>query len=303
MIPFTLERYRIVELYAELLHCSNMSLLNRPATYSHMYDSEGRLQGGLAGLEELAQVIALNSTNERSNESMDESNDETAPALEFPVRNPSEDSPSLDSDDDMSDDDSEDEPGSSDDDAMEEIAMYDDAQLSPIPFASAAQSIPPSSFDVSGLASSPESIGASPTSPASVDSADGPPSLSAGASKLSTSSSNTTTGSHSPDSEGSGMTSRRPGSRSTHGSRRSSRSTRRTTVETPAEVLLPVGEQLKRRWLDENVLGTMIVRWVFSFRDSIYADFPRLTLFFFFIKKIGIVLCLSVEQLFAQRRL
>lgn len=282
MIPFTLERYRIVELYAELLHCSNMSLLNRPAAYSHMYDSEGRLQGGLAGLEELAQVIALNSTNERSNESMDESNDETAPALEFPVRNPSEDSPSLDSDDDMSDDDSEDEPGSSDDEAMEEIAMYDDAQLSPIPFPSAAQSIPPSSsFDISGLTSSPESssIGALPTSPASADSVDGPSnaSLSAGASKLSTSSSNTTTGSHSPDSEGTGMTSRRPGSRSTHGSRRSSRSTRRTTVDTLAETLLPVGEQLKRRWLDENVLGTMIVRWIIFFRDSICADFLRLT--------------------------
>ena len=264
MTPFTLERYRIVELYAELLHCSNMSLLNRPATYSHMYDSEGRLQGGLAGLEELAQVIALNSTNERSNESMDESNDETAPALEFPVRNPSDDSPSLDSDDDMSDDDSEDEPGSSDDEAMEEIAMYDDAQLSPIPFAS-AQSIPPSSFDVSGLASSPESIGTSSTPPTPTDSGDGSPntSLGAGASRLSTLSSNaTTTGGHSPDSEGAGMTSRRPGLRSTHSSRRSSRSTRRTTLETPAETPLPIGEHLKRRWLDENVLGTMIVRWI-----------------------------------------
>ena len=279
-----------------------MSLLNRPATYSHMYDSEGRLQGGLAGLEELAQVIALNSTNERSNESMDESNDETAPALEFPVRNPSEDSPSLDSDDDMSDDDSEDEPGSSDDEAMEEIAMYDDAHLSPIPFAS-PQSIPPSTFDVSGLASSPESIGASPSSPASVDSVDGSSntSLCAGASKLSSNTTTTTTGGLSPDSEGTGMTSRRPGSRSTHGSRRSSRSTRRTTLETPVETLLPVGEQLKRRWLDENVLGTMIVCWIYFFVDSISPDFFRLS--FLKKKKKGIVLRLSMEQLFAQRRL
>ena len=57
--PLTFERYRICELYAELLHCSNMALLNRPSEYDHLYDSEGRLQGGLSALEELAQVIAI----------------------------------------------------------------------------------------------------------------------------------------------------------------------------------------------------------------------------------------------------
>ena len=36
LAPLTFERYRICELYAELLHCSNMSLLNRAPEYSHL---------------------------------------------------------------------------------------------------------------------------------------------------------------------------------------------------------------------------------------------------------------------------
>lgn len=120
--PLTFERYRICELYAELLHCSNMSLLNRCSEHDHLYDCEGRLQGGLASLETLARVIALGSSDEREREPSDEPQDEVEPALELPVTNPSRASSLLDSDDDMSDD-----PGSSDDDAMEEIVMDDDS--------------------------------------------------------------------------------------------------------------------------------------------------------------------------------
>ena len=237
MIPFTLERYRIVELYAELLHCSNMSLLNRSAAYAHMYDSEGRLQGGLAGLEELAQVIALNSTNDNDNdnEPMDEEDDQPTPARDFPVRNPSDDSPSLDSDESMTD--SEDEPGTSDDEAMEEIAMYDDPQLSPIPV---TQTLPSPTMAV---ASSPESV--TPTDIGSSMTLSAPGS--------------------SPDSETSGITSRSSG----RGSRRSSRSRRRATLEGSTEALLPIGEQLKRRLLDQKVVGTMIVSYHNSFAKSL----------------------------------
>ncbi|EJF66213.1 SAPS-domain-containing protein [Dichomitus squalens LYAD-421 SS1] len=116
--PLTFERYRICELYAELLHCSNMSLLNRPQEYDHLYDAQGRLQGGLSALEELAQVIAIGNGSGNDDGMDDDDEDaETESAHEFPVSHaPS--SSLIDSDEDMSG-------GSSDEEAMEEIAMYD----------------------------------------------------------------------------------------------------------------------------------------------------------------------------------
>ncbi|KAI0807835.1 SAPS-domain-containing protein [Fomes fomentarius] len=125
--PLTFERYRICELYAELLHCSNMSLLNRGAEYHHLYDSIGRLQGGLSALEELAQVIAIGNGS-GDNDGMDDEEDEVESVHEFPVSHaPS--SSLVDSDEDMSGG----EPGSSDDEAMEEIAMYDSPRADPSP--------------------------------------------------------------------------------------------------------------------------------------------------------------------------
>ena len=69
--------------------------------------------------ERIGGVIALNSGNDRPNDTMRD--DDAPPARDFPVKNPTESSsPStLDSDEDM---DSE-ETGSSDDEAMEEIVM------------------------------------------------------------------------------------------------------------------------------------------------------------------------------------
>ncbi|KAJ7580653.1 SIT4 phosphatase-associated protein-domain-containing protein [Mycena floridula] len=131
VVPLTFERFRLCELFAELLHCSNMSILNRPAEFDHIYDAQGRLQGGLSALEELAKVIAFNSGGEeRDAEVMDDS-PHIEPSLELPVtRSLSHDTGSLiDSDEDMSDDDTE--PGSSDDEAMEEIAMYDEQPPQP----------------------------------------------------------------------------------------------------------------------------------------------------------------------------
>ncbi|KAH7889332.1 SIT4 phosphatase-associated protein-domain-containing protein [Phlebopus sp. FC_14] len=122
--PLTFERYRICELYAELLHCSNMSLLNRSTEHDYLYDSEGRLQGGLSALEQLARVIALGAGDEREREASDDTQNEVEPALELPVSNPSRGSSLLGSDDDMSDS----EPGSSEEDTMEEIVMDDDSQ-------------------------------------------------------------------------------------------------------------------------------------------------------------------------------
>lgn len=119
LAPLTFERYRICELYAELLHCSNMSLLNRPSEFDHLYDSEGRLQGGLSALEELAQVIAIGSGGDDEADDIDEE-EEMEPPHEFPVS--AAHSSSIDSDDDMSDD----EPATSDDEDMEDIAVYEE---------------------------------------------------------------------------------------------------------------------------------------------------------------------------------
>lgn len=59
VIPLTSERYRISEFYAEMLHCSNMTIMNCGAEFDSMDDTDGRLQSGLLGLEELAKAIAM----------------------------------------------------------------------------------------------------------------------------------------------------------------------------------------------------------------------------------------------------
>ena len=102
-----------------------MSLLNRPAEFNGLYDDEGRLQGGLSSLEELAQVIAIGTSNEADGDGMDDDDVDDEPPHEFPVSNASHrsDSPSLDSDDDMNSDD------------MEDVAMYEEPiqDNSPLP--------------------------------------------------------------------------------------------------------------------------------------------------------------------------
>ncbi|KAI0797491.1 SAPS-domain-containing protein [Abortiporus biennis] len=221
LTPLTFERYRLCELYAELLHCSNMSLLNRPPEYDHLYDSEGRLQGGLSALEELAQVIAIGSGSERDQDNMEEDTEELEPAHEFPVSHVSHDSASLmDSDEDMSGDD---EPGSSDDDAMEEISMYDESHAvskSPLP-ETPLERFPSGSSSVFASV-----VSASPT-----------------------------------DSTGSGPRRTNSGSDSETARPRSSssrRSLRRaTTLDTPTGPLV-LGEKLKQRFLQVNVASTLL---------------------------------------------
>ncbi|KAK0211682.1 SIT4 phosphatase-associated protein-domain-containing protein [Armillaria fumosa] len=113
VVPLTFERFRICEMIAELLHCSNMSLLNRPPEQNKIYDAQGRLTGGLAGLEELAKLVDV--PDGPNNDSMDDIVDSMEPSLDLPVTHSSHSPSSLDSDEDMSDD-----------DAMEEIIMHDE---------------------------------------------------------------------------------------------------------------------------------------------------------------------------------
>ncbi|KAK4053021.1 sporulation-induced protein [Microbotryomycetes sp. JL201] len=58
LTPLSLERFRICEFYAELLHCSNMSLLNRPPSWRYLYDSEGYLINGWKAADDLAEALA-----------------------------------------------------------------------------------------------------------------------------------------------------------------------------------------------------------------------------------------------------
>lgn len=199
-----------------------MSLLNRPSEYDHLYDAEGRLQGGLSALEELAQVIAIG--NESANDDgMDDDEDaETESAHEFPVSHaPS--SSLIDSDEDMSG-------GSSDEEAMEEIAMYD------------SQHEPGSSPQGASSEQSSNRVGS-------------PIRLSAPIPTVSTSPGDI---SSFPQRQNSWQSdTETPQSRPRSASSR--RSVRRSKSELP--IGRPVlGERLKQRFLEANVASTLLVR-------------------------------------------
>ncbi|KAF8077592.1 SIT4 phosphatase-associated protein-domain-containing protein [Lyophyllum atratum] len=227
IMPLTFERYRISELFAELLHCSNMSLLNRSAEANRMYDSEGRLQGGLSALEELAQVVSMN--NGDDHDAMDEDHDDIEPALGLPIT--SHDTISMDSDDDMSDD----EPGSSDDDAMEEIVMYDEPQAQ-IELSAIKTDSP--------LPQPPLTVPSSPNA-ASMPS---PSQIAAQGAALS----------RAQNSETDNLTGSSPRSRVS--SRKSSRRANTLTESTTSgsDLPLPVGEKLKQRFLQVGILSTLL---------------------------------------------
>ncbi|KAL4256787.1 SAPS family protein [Pleurotus pulmonarius] len=235
LTPLTFERYRICELFAELLHCSNMSLLNRSPQFDYLYDNEGRLQGGLSGLEELSKVIAANSSDERDPDVMDQTNDDIEPALELPVTSGSHSPSSIDSDEDMSDD----EPGSSDDDAMEDIAMYDEPLSVQSPTSNELVLEPPPMI----VPSSPNAASLPP-----------PAEIAAQGAALSRAAS---FGSNSDTSDSPTVAPR------SHGSRRSSRRT--TMMDSTTFTPVPVGEQLKRRYLDIGILSTLL---------DLFFDFP-----------------------------
>ena len=207
-----------------------MSLLNRSSDYDYLYDSEGRLQGGLSALEELAQVITMGSGDEDNRDNMDEVVDEIEPALEFPVHGAPQDSSSLlDSDEDMSDDEG---PGSFEDDPMEDITGSGELKSTD---GGSKPKLGPSH------SRSPAGTGATLVSPG-VDTA-----TSSGSAPPRRKSSNQSIGS-----EGSTV------GRLSAGSRRSSK--RLTLADSSQSGLaVPVGERLKHRMLDDNILATILV--------------------------------------------
>ncbi|POW04741.1 hypothetical protein PSHT_11105 [Puccinia striiformis] len=82
-IPLTQERFRLIELYAELLHCSNMALVNRIESDSELnpiYNSDGALVDGLDALVNIfgsAGTSTLNDLDQSSKPSDDDDDDVT----------------------------------------------------------------------------------------------------------------------------------------------------------------------------------------------------------------------------------
>lgn len=144
--PLTMQRFRVIELYAELLHSSNMSTLNRVPGTGPEYSADGALLGGLDGLDLLGHAL-------QANESGDEEQDEDVQltqARELPISSSSTDYSLTESDD---------------------VALSDgeDSSTAPTPTTSTAASLdvtvppPPSPADaerlrtVMGIESSPDS--------------------------------------------------------------------------------------------------------------------------------------------------
>ncbi|KAJ9111728.1 hypothetical protein QFC19_001089 [Naganishia cerealis] len=91
--PLTQERFRIMELYAELLHCSNMSILNRHLGQGPVYSSGGCLQGGLEALEKLGTALEGEAENGKGEDHKDDDDDDgiegqVQKAKELPVSVP-----------------------------------------------------------------------------------------------------------------------------------------------------------------------------------------------------------------------
>jgi len=75
-----MERLRIVELYADILHYSNMVMPNRPPGSKLAFDDTGRLVGGLAALNDL--VEAMLDANEANEQAVDEEDEEDGASMD-----------------------------------------------------------------------------------------------------------------------------------------------------------------------------------------------------------------------------
>lgn len=83
--PLTQERFRIMELYAELLHCSNMSILNRQIGHGPDYSSSGCLEGGLEALEKLGNALEGEAENANGVAEDEDIEGQVQQAKELPV--------------------------------------------------------------------------------------------------------------------------------------------------------------------------------------------------------------------------
>jgi serine/threonine-protein phosphatase 6 regulatory subunit 3 len=236
LVPLTLERFRIIELYAELLHCSNMSLLNRRRGFGPNYDEQGRLMGGLDALEQLARVIDPNVSSETM---MDQSldSDTVQDPKELAASSASTDCSSLTSEDGVSVDD---EHVDLDDPQTEDLASSKGSSRSFSNQISSTNSVMPGSGP-STDATQDNSVDADPFSD---------PESAIGSSDISTprtevSSSNTSTVRHSPVAEHFG-----------------------TIIDRSS--FEPSGDILKQQMIDLNIVSTILVSLQFDLIDSLF---------------------------------
>lgn len=94
--PLTMERFRVIELYAELLHSSNMATLNRVQGSGPDYSADGALTGGLDGLDRLGHALH---TGEAGDDDEPSPAAEVSQAREMPVSSGSTDYSLTESDD------------------------------------------------------------------------------------------------------------------------------------------------------------------------------------------------------------
>lgn len=99
-LPLTTERFSIIEIYAELLHSSNMSIFNRVPGSGPTYTTGGILSGGIVSLEALG--VAVNGNGEDEKEPTPDP--EVTEARELPVSAGSTDASISGSSDIASDD-------------------------------------------------------------------------------------------------------------------------------------------------------------------------------------------------------
>ncbi|ORY35642.1 SIT4 phosphatase-associated protein-domain-containing protein [Naematelia encephala] len=125
--PLTLERFRVIELYAELLHSSNMSILNRRQAVGPSYSLDGILSGGLSGLEALGEAIDGDRVGEEGDDT--DPADHVTQARELPVSSGSTDCSLTGSE----------EVGSDDEGMLEDM----DDETTPSPSPAASRTLPP----------------------------------------------------------------------------------------------------------------------------------------------------------------
>jgi serine/threonine-protein phosphatase 6 regulatory subunit 3 len=218
----------------------------------------------------LAHVIALNGSYRNDGNGVDEDGmglderDEIEPALDFPIRGAcgaiGDEMLGLDDDDEGMTD--SDEPGSSDDEVMEEIVMYDeppsDVRLSPLPVRDDGGFLPSSLESGMGVGNMASFL--STTDVRDLESRTGQStSKKDGVTLLRSSPDPSPTPPPGLTSHSSTTSSTSSLRRNPQNSRRRSGSRRRATMENSVESLMVAGEYMKRRLLDEGVLGMIVV--------------------------------------------